>query len=185
MLSKRDNFLIFAIGCLIFAGSYLLDGLISSTLAHIRTAFLDFSLSLIENIGLMILFMLVLPFFFLYKKDRHSSYSLVIAFLLSFAFSFITKIIIARDRPIENLLYPFTGITSYSFPSMHAMIAFSLMSVLVFKMPRKKALWISYACLIAFSRVYFGFHFMSDVVFGAFAGYFIGILAIYVTEKWR
>ena len=57
---------------------------------------------------------------------------------------------------------------------MHAMVAFAAIPILDKEFSKLKWFWIIFAFLVAFSRIYFEAHFLSDVVFGAFFGYFIG-----------
>jgi undecaprenyl-diphosphatase len=45
--------------------------------------------------------------------------------------------------------------------------------------------WLGFAILVAFSRVYFGVHYLSDVIAGAFIGYLIGYLAMNLEEKYK
>ncbi len=62
-----------------------------------------------------------------------------------------------------------------SFPSGHAMAAFSLYGfcALVSKRAWQQAVWLCLAVLIAFSRIYLGFHFLQDIVFGSIVGMLI------------
>src|SRR3989338_3930481 len=63
-------------------------------------------------------------------------------------------------------------------------LAMVVMPSIIFYRNKKKSvylLWLTF--LVSFSRVYFGFHFLSDVVFGMFAGYFIGSLLLKLHEK--
>jgi membrane-associated phospholipid phosphatase len=51
--------------------------------------------------------------------------------------------------------------------------------------PRLKKFWVVLACLIAFSRVYFGLHFLSDVIIGGVIGYGIGALMVKLEKEKR
>ena len=64
-----------------------------------------------------------------------------------------------------------------SFPSGHAISAFTMAAVLSSFYPTGRWIWYSLALLVAFTRVYIGAHFASDVLVGAVLGVWIGIWA--------
>ena len=66
----------------------------------------------------------------------------------------------------------------FSFPSLHTMLAFSVVPFLDEEFPRFKYVWIALAVIIGFSRIYLGFHFASDVIAGGLLGYIIGVIII-------
>jgi membrane-associated phospholipid phosphatase len=127
--------------------------------------------------------MLLVPSIIFYKKNKKIIYLLWLAFIVSIILAFVTKLIVLRQRPIEAFTYPFVNIINYSFPSMHAMVVFSLLPFLVRYLNKWKSFWIGFGLLALFGRVYFGFHFLSDVVFGAFFGYFVGDYLLELYEK--
>lgn len=98
------------------------------------------------------------------------------SYLFAGAIAFITKNLAARQRPLEALI---TIPNSYSFPSGHTLTSVVFYTVLTyllinrFKIKNKK---ICYICssiliiLIAFSRIYLGVHFFSDVIGGIVIG---------------
>lgn len=163
--------------------SYNFDEPVSLLFKEGEIPFLDVFLSIITNFGIVVLVVLLIPSIILYKKNRKHAYLLWLAFIISFILAFIIKLIVLRQRPTEAFTYPFTNIISYSFPSMHAMAVFSLLPLLIKYLPKQKHFWAAFAFLVSFSRVYFGLHFLSDVVFGALFGYFIGICLLELNEK--
>lgn len=171
---KKTNYaLMFIAALFLFIVSYALDEQTSILFKNFRLPLFDIFLSVATNFGILILAMVFIPSIALYKKKRESVYLLWITFVISFVLAFIMKLIFLRQRPFEAFTYPFTTIISYSFPSMHSMIAFSLMPILIKCFPKQKIFWAVFAFLVSFSRIYFGFHFLSDVVFGAASGYII------------
>ena len=74
-------------------------------------------------------------------------------------------------------------IWNFSFPSFQAMLVFCALPILSKEFPKIKWFWIVFACLVAFSRVYFGLHFLSDVIIGGILGYLIGMLVIKLENK--
>lgn len=81
---------------------------------------------------------------------------------------------IARDRPFTadpslTTLVPHPP-NSPSFPSGHTTAAFAAATVLGHLMPKRRQEFLDAAEQVAYSRMYAGMHFRSDVVAGAFAG---------------
>lgn len=94
-------------------------------------------------------------------------------------FNDLLKEIYQRERPP----FPhFVEVTSYSYPSGHAMVSLSfygLMGYLLWRYLRKKRIWTSYLVVgftislvffIGLSRIYLGVHYTSDVLAGFLAG---------------
>ena len=183
IMGKNENILVLLIGILLFLVSVFLDKTVNMIFSYIKIPFFDFVLSIITNFSIVISVMLIIPAIILYGKNKKISYLLFASFFASVIFAFALKLIFLRQRPLQTLAYPLTSIINYSFPSMHAMAAFALLPILMMYLPKKKSFWIAFAALVAFSRLYFRFHFLSDVVFGIFAGYFIGIGLINLYER--
>lgn len=182
-MKKISNTLVLIIGILLFILSYMLDSEINLFFNVYRNPIFGSALSIIANFGVVLTVMLAIPSLIFYKKNKKILYLLLITFTASFILAFIIKLIVLRQRPIEAFTYPFVEIINYSFPSMHAMVVFSLLPALIKFLPKQKYFWILFSFLVAFSRIYFGFHFLSDVVFGALFGYFIGYFFVDLYEK--
>ena len=58
------------------------------------------------------------------------------------------------------------------------MLVFCAVPLLSKEFPKFRYVWIFLACLVGFSRIYFGFHFLSDVIAGAVIGYLLGAFVI-------
>lgn len=113
-----------------------------------------------------------------------------VSLLIASAAVSILKYFIPRARPYELGIATLTllkyGVSSNSsFPSFHSAAAFSALPVLDKEFPYFKFIWLAFACLVAFSRVYFGLHYLSDVIVGAFLGYLSGILALRLEERYK
>ena len=163
--------------------SYLLDEKINLFFKNASFPIMGIILGIATNFGVVALFMLAIPSIILYKKNKSAVFLIWLTFFISFILAFILKLIVLRQRPTETFAYPFTDILNYSFPSMHSMIVFSLLPALNNHIKKQKYFWILFACLVSFSRIYFSFHFLSDVVFGAFAGYFTGCFLLEIYER--
>ena len=75
-----------------------------------------------------------------------------------------------------------------SFPSGHAVTAFTLAALLVLasRKPRQTALWaVPFAVLIAFSRIAVGAHWPADIAAGAAGGWVCGALGVIIVARWR
>jgi membrane-associated phospholipid phosphatase len=120
----------------------------------------------------------------------HKHTSRIFPFLVAVGGSAITtdllKLIFQRARPPLNfMLYPETG---FSFPSGHATAAMALYGFLFYiiwkhdKHYLKKPFMILLAVLITLvgvSRLYFGVHYLTDVL----AGYAVGLIWIFLSIK--
>ena len=136
------------------------------------------------------LFIFLTILFLWIKSKRKWILHLWVTFGVSTIISFLLKITIQRQRPFQlGICYTLPilekanhFIWNYSFPSFHAMLAFCAIPFLSKEFPKFKYFWIAFASLIAFSRVYFGVHFLSDVIAGGLIGYLIGWFVL-KTEK--
>lgn len=182
-MKKINSIFMLIMGILFFIVSYSLDQSANLFFKNAKLAFLDVILSIITNFGFVVAIILITPSYILYKKNKNSVYLIWLTFIASFTLNFIIKLIVQRPRPIGTFVYPFININNYSFPSAHSIVAFSVLPAIVKYLPKQKHFFIIFAFLVAISRVYFNLHFLSDVVFGALAGYFIGNLLLDLYEK--
>ena len=170
-------------GILLFLISYTFDAPVDALFKNIKFPVLDAVLSVITNFGVVIIVSVLIPFIIFYKKNKKLVYFIFLTFMASFALAFLIKLIVLRQRPIEEFTFPFFHIIDYSFPSMHTMIAFSSLPILMKYLPKQKYFFAVFAFLVGFSRIYFRFHFLSDVVFGTLAGYLLGNFLLNLYEK--
>ena len=175
MMKTKNNILTYLIPIAALVFSFLLDEKISNLFKNAKVPLLDFVFGIITNFGIALIIMLVMPLLML--KDNKKIYTLLLAFFSAVFISLVIKWMFLRQRPTD-FAYPFIEILSYSFPSMHAVVAFSLLPMLIYFLPKQKNLWIPFAFLVIFTRVYFGFHYLSDVVFGSLLGYSLGYLLL-------
>lgn len=68
--------------------------------------------------------------------------------------------------------------TGFSFPSGHTTASFAAAGVLMLTHARFAWTGMALACLIAFSRIYMGFHFPTDVLGGMVAGTLAAFIAV-------
>lgn len=140
-----------------------------------------------SDVFLIVVYLLIL-YYLLRKKLKRQAIQLVIVTSASFLWSPLLKQFFKRPRPIlPHLDY----VISYSFPSGHTLLTFTLCGILTYitwktKRPFITTLAVSaglflYACLIGISRVYLQVHYLSDVVAGAcFALFWLSIAALFI-----
>ena len=144
---------------------------------------LDLPLKILTTLGnpksvvVIILALLVIP-----KINKKVGLPTALITLISWVLNELVKFIVSRPRPDFMLFEE----TSYSFPSGHAMnntalylsILFSLLLLLKNK-KAKAVLWVVFTVLpflIGASRVYFGVHYLTDVISGWSLGAFVAII---------
>lgn len=121
------------------------------------------------------------------QATRHVLVQAGLAFFLGLSFNQITLLFIDRMRPsvvgVRDLLTSPSADPSY--PSDHATAALAIAVTFAVSHMPKRALWFGVAALmVAFSRVYIGTHFASDVLGGALTGAIAAALLplLYVRE---
>ena len=147
------------------------------------------SMIFITNFGDWYIPILIIVCIFLIIKNKWYFYTLSSSYLLSGIVVFITKILVARPRPLEALIkIP----SSYSFPSGHTLTSLIFYMTLFYLMTEKsnKLIRITFGLLfcflivvVAFSRVCLGVHFFSDVVGGFILGMPCLLCCINIIEK--
>lgn len=120
-------------------------------------------------------------------KDRKELFTLVVALFISMGLvDELLKNLVKRPRPevLNQIPVMFFGhVSTYSFPSGHATIAFAAAYVLSKSHKKWAKFYYLLAVLIAFSRIYLGYHYPSDVVAGALLGFAIGYISIKFVNK--
>ena len=164
-----------------------LDNGIVGGISNLRSDGLDRAMDWVTNIGSGIVIFFIITALFLYEeRKRKWIIPLWLSFFLASLITLALKLLVARERPFELLGLAHANEFAFwdsSFPSWHAVMAFSALPVLDREFSRIKIFWIAFALLIIFSRLYFGVHFLSDVVAGALLGYLSGFLFVRIWEN--
>ncbi|MEK6817523.1 MAG: phosphatase PAP2 family protein, partial [Nanoarchaeota archaeon] len=172
--------------------SFIFDNLIVQNISKLRNGFLDKIFLGITSVSSEIIIFFFLTSLFLWQEHKRKwILPLWLTLFFSVALSFILKVGIQRLRPFqlnlvsipEMLMSKSYEIWNFSFPSFQAMLVFCAIPIISKEFRKIKWIWIIFAFLVAFSRVYFGVHFLSDVIIGGVLGYLIGILVIKLVPK--
>lgn len=121
------------------------------------------------------------------KKTRKAGMVSAVALLGSLLFNnMLIKNIVQRPRPyvtLEDLRIIIPRPSEYSFPSGHSSSSFAAAVSFYRLLPKKLGIpAIVLAGLIAFSRLYVGVHYPTDVLAGALMGIVLSYFAQYLVE---
>ncbi len=189
---KKNKVILEVVLAIALVMSFYLDKTLVSYVSLLRSAFLDNIFLFITFISSEIIIFLALTALFVWKeKKRRWIFPLWLTLGISAIVSFILKITIQRERPFQlgivSLLPALQeashDIWNFSFPSSHAVFAFCAIPILSKQYPKLKKVWVAIAIIIAFSRVYLGLHFFSDVIAGAIIGYVVGMLIVKLEKE--
>ncbi len=118
------------------------------------------------------------------KVGAASAVALIITFL---TVNLGIKNMVARTRPyevIDGLINLVEKQSDFSFPSGHSAHAFAVGVVILIMMPKKIGVPIFViSILMAFSRLYVGVHYPTDVIAGAILGTIIAFLSVFIVNK--
>lgn len=174
--------------------SFLFDAQIMQYISLFRNSILNEFFLGITFVSSEIIIFFFLTSLFLWKEHKRKwIFPLWLTLFSSVVVSFILKYGIHRLRPFQQGIVEVLPlleksshfIWNFSFPSFQSMLAFCAVPILAKEFPKLKYVWIVFAGLVAFSRVYFGLHFLSDVIAGGLIGITLGILIIKFEEKYK
>ncbi|MCH3969716.1 MAG: phosphatase PAP2 family protein [Prevotella sp.] len=147
---------------------------------HFRSSFLDQVSKFATYMGNGLFVLLVVVILAILKR-RKIAWTILASFCLSGIVCVLLKRIFNEPRPVSCFSDPravlgVVGIhlnRSHGFPSGHTTSAFSVASVIVLSVRRKR--WIGLlcfflACFVGYSRIYLGQHFVGDILVGSVLG---------------
>jgi membrane-associated phospholipid phosphatase len=161
--------------------TYKVDLSINIWAASLRTPFWTQVMKLVSDVG-MIGGVFIIGFVsanLFFHKKIHVLLGLLTSSIGAGVFTYFLKSIIARDRPeLINRLVVESG---FSFPSGHAttaFVAFPILAIVVYyssRIPKTLKYFLVFILtifpfVVAFSRLYLGVHYFTDVVAGAIIG---------------
>lgn len=125
--------------------------------------------------------------FVLIPRTRKTGAILFSVLFLNFLLNDIyLKNLIARPRPFVSfpqLQLMIAAPSSFSFPSGHASSAFASAYVLSGEFRKYSYPIYIFASIVAFSRIYLGVHYISDIAAGCLMGTICGIIILYADKK--
>ena len=167
------------------------DNEIIISVSEMRTPLMDLIFLSVTIIYPLILgFLGLVSLFFLIKYKKKNYFKLIISnYIIVLLVEYLLKYAFQRPRPFQTGLVetlPFlesTNALSFSFPSGHALFMFSIIPILSRRYPKFRYLFFLGAGIIAISRVYFGLHYLSDIIIGSALGYGIGLGLVRIYDK--
>ncbi len=118
------------------------------------------------------------------KEDNRLKKKKIVSFLLAFVISLLISLILKQliYKPRPNLFFG-----GDSFPSGHATGLFSLVPFLNKNSKPLKIIYVVFIAFIFATRFVFGYHYLSDLFFGAIVGYSISFLikSLFNIKKWK
>ncbi len=108
--------------------------------------------------GIIILFAILACYL---DKDRRKIKKIAIALILALIIGYGLKYLLDIPRPCEIIPAKIECPSDSSFPSLHAIIAFTLMISLLDR--KRYFLYLLFALFVAFTRIYLGVHTFTDV----------------------
>ena len=164
-----------------------------------HSPFLDAFMYMISNPGAWVFVVAVLLYYLFAKKPWQEGFLVLLAIGLCILIcdqlsSHVAKPLFARPRPthtegVENLIhvvYNYVG-GPYGFFSGHASNFFACATILALTVRRFTHSLILYLLvfLVAYSRMYLGVHYLSDILTGMFIGISVGVGMHYLKEYLR
>lgn len=173
----------------------MIDQLINQAIVNLRTPFLNKLMLLVTLTGnwQMIVWGSVLTSILLFiSQKKHYLVALLSTNISALFFVVLVKNLIARTRPpVENALIIEHGFSLPSGHSYFAVVFYGLLTYFLFRHFRQKWLKISlfvlgliYILFLAFSRLYLGVHWFTDVIAGLSLGLvWLSIMVLYIEYK--
>jgi undecaprenyl-diphosphatase len=161
----------------VFLLSFIFDSKIVMLVSKLRNPILDFMFSIPY---LDIALIACLPTIFLFFSNKKDILKYWFSLALTLFVIILIKMVIHRERPFqeldlsipESMIKASYSTWDFSFPSNHTALSFIALPFLEGKF---FIIWLVLAMLLAFSRLYFGLHYLSDVIASMMIGYFIYI----------
>ena len=155
---------------------------------NMRFNFLDGFMEFMSNIGeIGAIWLLLAIIFMFFKKTRATGVMLLVSLSVCLLIGeFGIKSIVCRPRPfIDNpaILVNGSQPSGFSFPSGHSASSFAAAMVLILNHKKTGIVAMILASLIAFSRLYNGVHYPSDIICGILLGIIVASIIVLIFKK--
>ncbi len=167
------------------------DNYVLSAIAKLHCDILTNIFGIITQMSSVWAVILVLCFCYIVIKNKKITYYMFFAVGIGALLNFVIKNIVRRTRPLNFMIINESG---FSFPSGHSELSIVLYGFLIYlcyKLIKNKWLKVTLVsllslliALIAFSRLYFGVHYLTDVLAGLTLGYIFIYLYIKICKKY-
>ena len=156
---------------------------------NLRTPIGDVVVPLITRLGdAGIIWIILTVLLLIIPKTRKTGVIMMAALLADVLLcNVVIKNLVARTRPyevVDGLKLLIEKQSDYSFPSGHTGSSFASAIVLWKELPRKYGVMaLIVAVLIAYSRLYVGVHYPSDVLAGVVIGTVLALVSVWLVKK--
>ena len=182
-ISKKEKIWISVLSILAIT-SFFLDDLTIGFFKIIKNSFFDYSLSIFSHTFSLFLPLLIFTSIILYfRAKKRMIFPLFLSAGITIIVAYGLKFLVHRERQMGEMFTTLFHLPDYSFPSAHAAISFTVLGFLFEEKGWLKIFWITLAVIIPFSRIYFSYHYFSDVMFGALIGFVIGLFCFRMFVK--
>lgn len=163
-----------------------MDLFVSNFFYNNQSDFFNHLLSIITTLGDYGLIWIIITFLLIInRKTRKFGIICLIVLIIEFTINdIIIKELVKRPRPFLSMnMTPFIKKPSgYSFPSGHSASSIAIATLFYLNKNKYKHLVLLFAILVAFSRIYFNVHYLSDVICGGLLGYLIAKITYYLIK---
>ena len=167
------------------------DNYILSEISKLENYNLTVVMGIVTSMCKPVTLLLIVLFCLVVLKNKRISIGITFCLLFTGIMNLVLKAIFSRQRPLQYMLIDENG---YSFPSGHSMVSIAFYGFLIYigyKLIKKKWVRTTYIIvlsllitIIAFSRLYFGVHYPTDVLAGLTFGYVLLYVYIKLFSKY-
>ena len=176
----EKRYIFYVISAVVLLISFIFDNQIVKFIESMRVETIDIAFIVLSSPYAVYITLLLVAI--LLYKTKHQILTLLSSTILTYIVVVLLKGFIGRPRPEVSTL---VGATASSLPSLHAAIIFMPYALVSKELPSLRIVYPILAFLVAFSRLYNGVHFLSDLIVGGLVGYGVGLLLVDLEGKYN